>query len=90
MLGQRERAVNEYSKAKQTNDDTGGAQETAERLPEKGLLRRRHLRRRPCHRHARQTRRRDSPARFRRKTRAEKARSATLELFLQRSRVTQI
>src|SRR6266481_1499497 len=30
MLGQRERAVNEYSKAKQTNDDTGGAQATAE------------------------------------------------------------
>src|SRR5258708_36586 len=30
MLGQRERAVNEYSKAKQTNDDTGGAQRTAE------------------------------------------------------------
>jgi tetratricopeptide (TPR) repeat protein len=30
MLGQRERAVNEYSKAKQTNDNTGGAQSTAE------------------------------------------------------------
>jgi aminopeptidase N len=30
QLGQRERAVNEYSKAKQTNDDTGGAQGTAE------------------------------------------------------------
>ncbi len=30
MLGQRERAVNEYSKAKQTNDDTGGAQKYAE------------------------------------------------------------
>src|SRR6266568_6498765 len=30
LLGQRERAVNEYSKAKQTNDDTGGAQQTAE------------------------------------------------------------
>ncbi len=30
MLGQRERAVNEYSKAKQTNDDTGSAQATAE------------------------------------------------------------
>lgn len=30
LLGQRERAVNEYSKAKQTNDDTGKAQETAE------------------------------------------------------------
>jgi len=30
MLGQRERAVNEYSKAKQTNDDTGGAQQLAD------------------------------------------------------------
>jgi aminopeptidase N len=30
LLGQRERAVNEYSKAKQTNDDTGGAQSVAE------------------------------------------------------------
>jgi aminopeptidase N len=30
MLVQRERAVNEYSKAKQTNDNTGGAQEVAE------------------------------------------------------------
>jgi aminopeptidase N len=30
LLGQRERAVNEYSKAKQTNDDTGNAQQTAE------------------------------------------------------------
>jgi aminopeptidase N len=30
LLGQRERAVNEYSKAKQTNDDTGNAQEVAE------------------------------------------------------------
>jgi tetratricopeptide (TPR) repeat protein len=30
MLGQRERAVNEYSKAKQTNDDTGNAQQIAE------------------------------------------------------------
>jgi aminopeptidase N len=30
MLGQRERAVNEYGKAKQTNDDTGGAQQVAE------------------------------------------------------------
>ena len=30
LLGQRERAVNEYSKAKQTNDDTGSAQEVAE------------------------------------------------------------
>ncbi len=33
--GQRERAVNEYSKAKQTNDNTGGAQEEAERLLKK-------------------------------------------------------
>jgi len=31
LLGQRERAVNQYSKAKQTNDDTGGAQQEAER-----------------------------------------------------------
>src|SRR5579859_2228773 len=31
LLGQRESAVNEYSKAKQTNDDTGGAQLEAER-----------------------------------------------------------
>jgi tetratricopeptide (TPR) repeat protein len=30
LLGQRERAVNEYSKAKQTNDDTGGAQKVTE------------------------------------------------------------
>jgi aminopeptidase N len=30
LLGQRERAVNEYSKAKQTNDDTGNAQTVAE------------------------------------------------------------
>jgi tetratricopeptide (TPR) repeat protein len=30
VLGQRERAVNEYSKAKQTNDNTGNAQQTAE------------------------------------------------------------
>jgi tetratricopeptide (TPR) repeat protein len=35
LLGQRERAVNEYSKAKQTNDDTGGAQVTAENLLKK-------------------------------------------------------
>jgi len=35
LLGQRERAVNEYSKAKQTNDDTGGAQQTAERYLKK-------------------------------------------------------
>src|SRR6202158_4680572 len=32
LLGQRERAVNEYSKAKQTNDDTGGAQTVADSL----------------------------------------------------------
>src|SRR6059058_5988572 len=30
ILGQRERAVNEYGKAKQTNDNTGGAQARAE------------------------------------------------------------
>jgi len=30
ILGQRERAVNEYSKARQTNDDTGSAQQLAE------------------------------------------------------------
>jgi aminopeptidase N len=35
LLGQRERAVNEYSKAKQTNDDTGSAQTTAEALLKK-------------------------------------------------------
>jgi Peptidase family M1 domain len=35
LLGQRERAVNEYSKAKQTNDDTGGAQLEAERYLKK-------------------------------------------------------
>jgi aminopeptidase N len=35
LLGQRERAVNEYSKAKQTNDDTGGAQGTVERYMKK-------------------------------------------------------
>jgi aminopeptidase N len=32
LLGQRERAVNEYSKARQTNDNTGGAQGRAESL----------------------------------------------------------
>jgi len=32
LTGSRERAVNEYSKAKQTNDDTGGAQMEAARL----------------------------------------------------------
>jgi aminopeptidase N len=31
ISGQRERAVNEYSRAKQTNDDTGGAQAEADR-----------------------------------------------------------
>lgn len=35
VLGQRERAVNEYSKAKQTNDDTGGAQGEAEKYLKK-------------------------------------------------------
>lgn len=35
VLGQRERAVNEYSKAKQTNDNTGGAQGRAEALLKK-------------------------------------------------------
>jgi tetratricopeptide (TPR) repeat protein len=35
LLAQRERAVNEYSKAKQTNDDTGGAQQMAEGLLKK-------------------------------------------------------
>ena len=35
LLGQRARAVNEYSKAKQTNDNTGGAQEEAERMLKK-------------------------------------------------------
>ena len=35
LLGQRARAVNEYSKAKQTNDDTGGAQQAAEELLKK-------------------------------------------------------
>jgi aminopeptidase N len=35
MLGQRERAVNEYSKAKQTNDNTGSAQATADRYLKK-------------------------------------------------------
>jgi aminopeptidase N len=31
ITGQRERAINEYSKAKQTNDDTGGAQAEADK-----------------------------------------------------------
>ena len=35
LLGQRARAVNEYSKAKQTNDDTGGAQQITEQLLKK-------------------------------------------------------
>jgi aminopeptidase N len=35
LLGQRARAVNEYSKAKQTNDDTGGAQQIAEQFLKK-------------------------------------------------------
>jgi aminopeptidase N len=35
MLAQRERAVNEYSKAKQTNDDTGGCQAESERYLKK-------------------------------------------------------
>jgi aminopeptidase N len=35
LLGQRERAVNEYSKARQTNDDTGSAQQVAADLMKK-------------------------------------------------------
>jgi aminopeptidase N len=35
LLGQRARAVNEYSKAKQTNDNTGGAQDVADSLLKK-------------------------------------------------------
>lgn len=35
ILGQRERALNEYNKARQTNDNTGGAQETIESLVKK-------------------------------------------------------
>ena len=35
LLGQRERALNEYSKARQTNDNTGGAQEVVEILVKK-------------------------------------------------------
>jgi len=35
ILGQRERALNEYSKARQTNDNTGGAQDTVEALVKK-------------------------------------------------------
>jgi aminopeptidase N len=37
VLGQRARAVNEYSKAKQTNDDTAGAQQVAELLLKKAF-----------------------------------------------------
>jgi hypothetical protein len=35
LLGQRERALNEYSKARQTNDNTGNAQEVIESLVKK-------------------------------------------------------
>lgn len=35
LLGQRERALNEYSKARQTNDNTGGAQDVIEALIKK-------------------------------------------------------
>jgi tetratricopeptide (TPR) repeat protein len=35
LLGQRERALNEYSKARQTNDNTGGAQDVVEALIKK-------------------------------------------------------
>jgi hypothetical protein len=35
ILGQRERALNEYNKARQTNDNTGGAQDVAEALIKK-------------------------------------------------------
>jgi tetratricopeptide (TPR) repeat protein len=35
ILGQRERALNEYNKARQTNDNTGGAQDVAETLIKK-------------------------------------------------------
>ena len=35
LLGQRERALNEYNKARQTNDNTGQAQETVEALIKK-------------------------------------------------------
>jgi len=35
ILGQRERALNEYNKARQTNDSTGGAQEIVESLVKK-------------------------------------------------------
>jgi aminopeptidase N len=35
LLGQRERALNEYNKARQTNDNTGGAQDAVEALIKK-------------------------------------------------------
>ena len=35
LLGQRERALNEYSKARSTNDNTGGAQDVVEALVKK-------------------------------------------------------
>jgi tetratricopeptide (TPR) repeat protein len=35
LLGQRERALNEYNKARQTNDNTGGAQDRVEALIKK-------------------------------------------------------
>ena len=35
LLGQRERALNEYNKARQTNDNTGGAQQYIEQLIKK-------------------------------------------------------
>ena len=38
LLGQRERALNEYSKARQTNDNTGNAQEVVEALVKKPYI----------------------------------------------------
>jgi len=38
LLGQRERALNEYSKARQTNDNTGNAQEIVEALVKKPYI----------------------------------------------------
>jgi len=38
LLGQRERALNEYNKARQTNDNTGGAQDTVEALIKKPYI----------------------------------------------------
>src|SRR5260370_36358152 len=35
ILGQRERALNEYNKARQTNDNTGGAQDGGEAVIKK-------------------------------------------------------